>query len=63
MTDALTINTKYLLTALMRSGVRHFVVSPGSRNTPIALLLAQLAESEKIALFVDVDERSAAFLL
>ncbi|MCO6183698.1 2-succinyl-5-enolpyruvyl-6-hydroxy-3-cyclohexene-1-carboxylic-acid synthase [Leuconostoc fallax] len=61
MTDALTINTKYLLTALMRSGVRHFVVSPGSRNTPIALLLAQLAESEKIALFVDVDERSAAF--
>ncbi|MBS1007859.1 2-succinyl-5-enolpyruvyl-6-hydroxy-3-cyclohexene-1-carboxylic-acid synthase [Leuconostoc suionicum] len=62
MTDTLTFNTKHLLQALFESGVRHFIVSPGSRSTPIALLLAEYAEqNNEIKLFVDVDERSAGF--
>ncbi|MGO0154514.1 2-succinyl-5-enolpyruvyl-6-hydroxy-3-cyclohexene-1-carboxylic-acid synthase [Leuconostoc mesenteroides] len=62
MTDTLTFNTKHLLQALFKSGIRHFIVSPGSRSTPIALLLAEYAEqNNEIKLFVDVDERSAGF--
>ncbi|WP_349515304.1 2-succinyl-5-enolpyruvyl-6-hydroxy-3-cyclohexene-1-carboxylic-acid synthase [Leuconostoc suionicum] len=62
MTDTLTFNTKHLLQALFESGIRHFIVSPGSRSTPIALLLAEYAEqNNEIKLFVDVDERSAGF--
>ncbi|GMA69155.1 hypothetical protein GCM10025879_04010 [Leuconostoc litchii] len=60
--DALTFNTKHLLYTLFESGVRYFVISPGSRSTPIALLLAEYAENNQaINLFVDVDERSAGF--
>lgn len=62
MTDTLTFNTKHLLQALFESGIRHFIMSPGSRSTPIALLLAEYAEQNiEIKLFVDVDERSAGF--
>lgn len=60
--ETLTRNTKHLLHALFQSGVRHFVVSPGSRSTPIALLLAAFArENTAIKLYIDVDERSAGF--
>ena len=60
--ETLTKNTKHLLQALFQSGVRHFVVSPGSRSTPIALLLAEFArQQEQLQLYIDVDERSAGF--
>jgi len=60
--NSLTKNTKHLLHALYQSGVRHFVVSPGSRTTPVALLLAEYARQNKnIKLYIDVDERSAGF--
>lgn len=60
--NALTKNTKHLLKSLYMSGVHHFVVSPGSRSTPVALLLGELARNNKdVALYVDVDERSAGF--
>ncbi|WP_220739342.1 2-succinyl-5-enolpyruvyl-6-hydroxy-3-cyclohexene-1-carboxylic-acid synthase [Leuconostoc miyukkimchii] len=60
--NVLTKNTKHLLHALYQSGVRHFVISPGSRTTPVALLLAEYAQqNNNIKLYVDVDERSASF--
>jgi 2-succinyl-5-enolpyruvyl-6-hydroxy-3-cyclohexene-1-carboxylate synthase len=43
---------------LARGGVRHAVVSPGSRSTPLAVALWRQAEIE---VSVIVDERSAAF--
>jgi 2-succinyl-5-enolpyruvyl-6-hydroxy-3-cyclohexene-1-carboxylate synthase len=43
---------------LARSGVRHAVLCPGSRSAPLALTLA---EQPRIALWTQVDERSAAF--
>lgn len=53
--------TNYLQTfveGLISSGVEQAVISPGSRSTPLALLLHR---QEKIETFIEVDERSAAF--
>jgi 2-succinyl-5-enolpyruvyl-6-hydroxy-3-cyclohexene-1-carboxylate synthase len=43
---------------LTRSGLRHIVISPGSRSTPIAVLAA---EHPELRVWMHVDERSAAF--
>ncbi|MFD2307450.1 2-succinyl-5-enolpyruvyl-6-hydroxy-3-cyclohexene-1-carboxylic-acid synthase [Enterococcus termitis] len=53
--------TKYLqafIEGIISSGVTQAVISPGSRSTPLALLLHR---QEKIKTYVEVDERSAAF--
>ena len=42
----------------VRSGVRHAVVSPGSRSTPLAVALDA---DDRIAVHVFLDERSASF--
>ncbi|MGO5011718.1 2-succinyl-5-enolpyruvyl-6-hydroxy-3-cyclohexene-1-carboxylic-acid synthase [Niallia sp. Sow4_A1] len=54
----LTAYLHALIAELGKSGVEHAVISPGSRSTPISLLLA---EQEDINLHIHVDERSAAF--
>ena len=48
---------------LERWGVRDVVVSPGSRSTPLAMVAYELSRRfpERLRLFVDVDERGAAF--
>lgn len=48
-----------LVAALAASGLRHAVVSPGSRNTP---LLLALAEHPQVQLQVVLDERVAGFV-
>lgn len=53
--------TKYVgefVDELAKSGVKKVVISPGSRSTPLAILIA---EHPQLEYFVLVDERSAAF--
>lgn len=51
------------LTQLVRSGVRHLVVSPGSRSQALALAAEELSHLHQIDLHVHVciDERTAGF--
>lgn len=48
---------------LIRAGVRDVVVSPGSRSTPLAMVAfeAQMRFGTAFNLYLDVDERGAAF--
>ncbi|MFV0533251.1 MAG: 2-succinyl-5-enolpyruvyl-6-hydroxy-3-cyclohexene-1-carboxylic-acid synthase [Cumulibacter sp.] len=50
------------LRALLDAGVRDFVLSPGSRNTPLSLELAAAERAGILRLHVRIDERSASFL-
>ena len=57
-TNANTALASAFVEELARGGLRHAVVSPGSRSTPLALALWRAPEIE---VTVIVDERSAAF--
>jgi 2-succinyl-5-enolpyruvyl-6-hydroxy-3-cyclohexene-1-carboxylate synthase len=57
-TNANTALASAFVEELARSGLRHAVVSPGSRSTPLAVALWRQAEIEVTMI---VDERSAAF--
>jgi 2-succinyl-5-enolpyruvyl-6-hydroxy-3-cyclohexene-1-carboxylate synthase len=48
-----------LVDELARSGIRHLVVSPGSRSAPVALAAAA---DDRIRIHVQIDERSAGFV-
>ena len=47
---------------LVRNGVRHVVLSPGSRNAPLSFALHAAAVEGRLTLHVRIDERSAGFL-
>lgn len=51
-----------LLAELIALGVRHVVLSPGSRSQALALLAAELERRGDIQLHVRIDERVAAFM-
>lgn len=46
---------------LLDGGVRHVVVSPGSRSAPMAYALAEASVAGRVDLLVRIDERSAGF--
>jgi 2-succinyl-5-enolpyruvyl-6-hydroxy-3-cyclohexene-1-carboxylate synthase len=56
--DANTAFARCLVDEWSRGGVSAAVLSPGSRSTPLALALA---DHDKIAVHVHIDERSASF--
>ncbi|WP_409297080.1 2-succinyl-5-enolpyruvyl-6-hydroxy-3-cyclohexene-1-carboxylic-acid synthase [Peribacillus sp. SCS-26] len=56
--EALSAYTGAFVDELARAGVRHVVVSPGSRSTPLAYMLM---EHSAIKVHINIDERSAAF--
>lgn len=52
-----------VLAALLRAGVRHVVLAPGSRSTPLVLAVAAAeAAGADLAVDVCIDERTAAFV-
>ncbi|WP_050181065.1 2-succinyl-5-enolpyruvyl-6-hydroxy-3-cyclohexene-1-carboxylic-acid synthase [Domibacillus robiginosus] len=56
--DNLTKYNAHFIDSLVRSGIREAVISPGSRSTPMALLME---EHPRLRTFIQVDERSAGF--
>lgn len=57
-----TAQAQVLVDELVRNGVRHAVLCPGSRNAPLSFALHDASMSGRLTLHVRVDERSAAFL-
>jgi 2-succinyl-5-enolpyruvyl-6-hydroxy-3-cyclohexene-1-carboxylate synthase len=51
-----------LLGELLRQGVRHVVLSPGSRSQALALTVAEFERAGLLTLHVRLDERSAGYL-
>lgn len=51
-----------LVDELVRCGVRHAVLCPGSRNAPLSFALQAAEQAGWLTLHVRIDERSAAFL-
>jgi 2-succinyl-5-enolpyruvyl-6-hydroxy-3-cyclohexene-1-carboxylate synthase len=51
-----------LVDELVRCGVRHAVLCPGSRNAPLSFALYAAERAGRLTLHVRIDERSAAFL-
>jgi 2-succinyl-5-enolpyruvyl-6-hydroxy-3-cyclohexene-1-carboxylate synthase len=50
-----------IIRELIECGVNQFVLSPGSRNAPLAIALHEAASKNLIDLHVKIDERGAAF--
>lgn len=47
---------------LLRAGVNHVVLAPGSRNAPLSFALARRARHGELTLHTRIDERTAAFV-
>lgn len=61
-TPPATVAARALLDELVRLGLRHLVLSPGSRSAPLAYAAQQLDREGRLRLHVRVDERAAGFL-
>jgi 2-succinyl-5-enolpyruvyl-6-hydroxy-3-cyclohexene-1-carboxylate synthase len=60
--NASTELSRAVVAALIESGVREFVLAPGSRNAPLAYAVQDAETAGLVRLHVRIDERSAAFL-
>ena len=60
--NASTALATVLVDELVRGGVEHVVLAPGSRSAPLAFALHEAAGAGRVHLHVRVDERSAGFL-
>lgn len=58
MNEALTLYIAAFIDELAKNGVKDVVVSPGSRSTPLAIVMA---EHPAMRVHMNIDERSAAF--
>ncbi|WP_027410480.1 2-succinyl-5-enolpyruvyl-6-hydroxy-3-cyclohexene-1-carboxylic-acid synthase [Anoxybacteroides tepidamans] len=58
MNDDLTLYVAAFVDELAKAGVRDVVVSPGSRSTPFAIVMA---EHPDMQVYMSIDERSASF--
>ena len=57
-----TATARALVSALLTSGVRDVVISPGSRSAPLTYAVAEAAAAGLFDVRVRIDEREAAFL-
>ncbi|WP_433870371.1 2-succinyl-5-enolpyruvyl-6-hydroxy-3-cyclohexene-1-carboxylic-acid synthase [Saccharopolyspora sp. CA-218241] len=57
-----TAQAEVIVDELVRNGVRHVVLSPGSRNAPLSFALHRAVRARRLELHVRIDERSAGFL-
>ena len=56
-----TKQAQLMVRALIKHGINHVVIAPGSRNAPLSIALVQAQEAEFINVYVRFDERTAAF--
>ncbi len=57
-TSALTLYTAAFVDELTRCGLKDVVISPGSRSTPMSMVMA---EHPEMKVWIEIDERSAGF--
>lgn len=57
-----TLHALAIVAALHSAGVRHAVLSPGSRNTPLVFACDAFERAQKLQLHVAIDERVAGFI-
>jgi 2-succinyl-5-enolpyruvyl-6-hydroxy-3-cyclohexene-1-carboxylate synthase len=57
-----TAQARVIVDELVRNGVRHVVLCPGSRNAPLSFALHQAEQKGLLTVHVRIDERSAGFL-
>ncbi len=60
--NASTAHARTLVDELVRGGVEHVVLCPGSRSAALAFAVHDAAEAGRLTLHTRIDERTAAFL-
>ncbi len=53
--------SKVILETLVRQGVAHFCIAPGSRSTPLTLEAIRLQDSHRVTCHTHFDERGLGF--